>query len=215
MKARRLAMVRLGAMSALLAVALSASAAPVRVSVHGLDDPGPVSTEPGSTAPARFVTADDAPPGTVSPVDRRAAAEEEAERELVPTHELPQRPREPHLDLPRPDETDGMVHLLQGAGAAAVPPPVAERRLGEFAPPPPEPAAPVDDIDGPPADAERLTDLPLVDTDALRQQRLAIMMVVVPLVLAATAAWWWVDRGRRHGRRSRRNAGPRARARQR
>ncbi|MBK9360381.1 MAG: hypothetical protein IPM99_04195 [Rubrivivax sp.] len=79
---------------------------------------------------------------------------------------------------------------------------MAERRLGEFAPPPP--AARADAIDGPPADAEPLPDLPVVDVDALRQQRLLVMMVVVPLVLAATAAWWWVDRGRRHARRTHR-----------
>lgn len=181
-----------------------AAATPLRVSVQGLDDPGPATTVPGSTAPARFVAATDAPPAPPAPptAERRSAEGEDGETALTPTHELPQGVAGPDLNLPHPDETDGVARLLEGAGAVPVVPPVAERRLGEFAPPPP--AARADAIDGPPADAEPLPDLPVVDVDALRQQRLLVMMVVVPLVLAATAAWWWVDRGRRHPRRTHR-----------
>lgn len=191
-----------GALAAAWALAtVPASATPLRVSVHGLDDPGPATTVPGSTAPARFVSATDAPPvpPPSTPDERRAAGGEDGETAFVPTHELPHGVAGPDLNLPRPDESEGAARLLDGAGAVAVASPAAERRLGEFAPPPP--ASKADAIDGPPADAEPLPDLPLVDIDALRQQRLAMMLVVVPLVLAATAVWWWVERGRRHPRR--------------
>jgi hypothetical protein len=211
MMAMRSAMMRSVKRAALALLAVlglgagSAAAAPLRVSLHGLDDPGPVTSVPGRTAPARFVSADLTAPSPQAPPERRPAADDgEAGAAFVPTHELPQGEAALDLSLPRPDETDGVVRLLDGAGAVVVAPPATDRRLGEFAPPPPE--AVVDAIDGPPPGAETVPDLPLVDLDALHQQRLAIMIIVVPMVLAAVAVWWWIDRGRRHLRRTRRSA---------
>ena len=196
------------------------AASPLRVSLHGLDDPGPATTEPGSTAPARFVAADAAPPPEPAPVPltgRRPGqsvepdADEAPARPFVRTHELPADDGAPDLRLPRPDDAGGMARLLRGDGAVAVPAPAGERQLGEFAPPPPMPAQASEPgaLDGPPPDAEPLPDLPLVDTDALGYQRLAVMLVVVPLVAVVTAVWWRADRRNHRRRSSRRDGGDR------
>lgn len=207
MTAMRSVTIGSGALAVLVMLGLGAgpaAAAPLRVSLDGLDDPGPVTTVPGRTAPARFVAATDRLAAESALALRRTANDDDdGEPAFVPTHELPLGEAGPDLTLPPPDESVGVARLLEGAGAVAVAPPPSDRRLGEFVPPPPATVA--DAIDGPPADAEPMPDLPLVDLDALRQQRLAIMMVVVPLVLAATVVWWRVERGRRHHRRSRRS----------
>lgn len=204
MTSMRRAIMRSGVLALLgLAAAGIAAASPLRVSLHGLDDPGPVTSVPGRTAPARFVAAADMPSDPPAPAERQPAADEDTGQAFVPTHELPLGEAGPDLALPPPDDSVGVARLLDGAGAVAVAPPASDRRLGEFVPPPPATVA--DAIDGPPADAEPLPELPVVDLDALRQQRLAVMMVVVPLVLAATVVWWRVERGRRHHRRSRRS----------
>lgn len=213
------------ALAITLVLALPAAATPLRVSLHGLDDPGPASQAPGSAEPARFVAVEAAeaapavpPPGPRATV-LRALADDDGELLFVPTHDLPLHEAGPEQDLPRPDDAQGLVHLLAGAGAVVVAPPAPERRLGDFAPTAPAqpdgdaPAAPtLETVDLPLAEAEPLPDLPLVDRDGIHRQRLVTVLVVLPLLLAAVVLLWRMDRGRQRRRPHRQpHRGPRVR----
>lgn len=204
-----------------LLLALPAAATPLRVSLHGLDDPGPASQAPGSAEPARFVAVEaaEAARPAPSPGPRatvlHALENEDGELLFVPTHDLPLHEAGPEQALPQPDDAQGLVHLLAGAGAVVVAPPAPERRLGDFAPTAPAqadgdaPATPtLETVDLPPAEADPLPDLPLVDRDGIHRQRLVTVLVVLPLLLAAIVLLWRMDRGRRHrhpGRKSHRS----------
>lgn len=213
------------AMGILAVLAGPLAAAPLRVSLHGLDDPGPASQAPDSAEPARFVAVDaEATPPAPRPGPRavplRALEDDEGELDFEPSHELPRHVAGPEQELPRPDDARGLVRLLDGAGAVAVPaPPVLERRLGDFAPTAPAgsgdeaSAAPtVASVDLPAAEAEPTPDLPLVDREAIHRQRLITVLVLLPLLLAAIVLLWRMDRGRRHRHHQRTShRGPRVR----
>lgn len=214
-----------GPLALALLMALPAAATPLRVSLHGLDDPGPASQAPGSAEPARFVAVEaaEAPPPVQPQGPRatllRALEDDEGELLFVPTHDLPLHDAGPDQELPRPDDAQGLVHLLAGAGAVVVAPPAPERRLGDFAPTAPDqpdgdaPASPtLETVDLPAAEAEPLPDLPLVDRDGIHRQRLVTVLVVLPLLLAAVVLLWRMDRGRQRRRPHRQpHRGPRVR----
>jgi len=214
------------AMSLALALALPAAATPLRVSLHGLDDPGLASQAPGSAQPARFVAVEaaEAAPPAPRPGPRAALlhqlADDDGELDFVPTHDLPLHEAGADQALPQPDDARGLVQLLDGAGAVVVPPPTTERRLGDFAPTAPAQAdgdAPVtptlETVDLPADEAEPLPELPLVDRDGIHRQRLVTVLVMLPLLLAAIVLLWRMDRSRQRRRHHHRqpHRGPSAR----
>lgn len=112
-------------------------AEPLRISLDGLADPGPVSAAASAAEAARFVSARPDPAASAAAAQGAAKADPDAaddERDFVPALALPRREPGPELALPRPDESQGVLRLLRGDdGSTAAAPPLPERRaLGAF-----------------------------------------------------------------------------------
>ncbi len=112
-------------------------AEPLRISLDGLADPGPVSAAASAAEAARFVSARPDPAASAAAAQGAAKADPDAaddERDFVPALALPRREPGPELALPRPDESQGVLRLLRGDdGSTTAAVPLPERRsLGAF-----------------------------------------------------------------------------------
>lgn len=189
--------------AALGLLATAASATPLRVSLGGLDSPGPASEQNAPPERARFVAV-----GAQSP-----PSPDDEEHTLVASHALP-------VPVPAPeaasDFNPSTVPAASESGLAVIEAAMAaERTLGRFAL----------QADGEsPADAEAIDRVavvadapasasaggpaappPLDHLEQLREQRAALQWVIVPLVLVAMAVAWFSSRRtprRRKGERT-------------
>lgn len=178
---------------ALMLLGAAASAAPLRVSLDGLDAPD-LSVNPGGTPEAALFV--------VAAGSRKAPSTDDEELSIVAAQALPPQPAPP-------DIAAAAVPVSNELGLAAIEAAMAaERTLGRFVPSaPPDPDSDdsvfdrvaISTQDGPTAAVIPAPPTP-ADLEQLREQRTALQWVVVPLVLAAMAVAWFGSRRapRRH-----------------